>query len=103
MDIEVLFKKWLINWQPKHASVNFKKNTWQETTLLAYINVLKDIVSDLKIEDTSIKKNLLDYSDPKNYFIAYKRITNHDNFKSLQYFPLAKKVLKRYLDFLYDF
>ncbi|BCR35247.1 hypothetical protein [Mariniplasma anaerobium] len=102
MDLEQLYRKWLVNWQPKHANVNFKKNSWQETTLLAYMNVIKNVVNDLKIEDPSIKQNLFDYSDPKKYTIAYHKIINHSNFKSLQYYPLAKKSLKRYLDFLYD-
>jgi hypothetical protein len=102
MDLEQMFRKWLINWQPKHANVNFKKNVWQEKTLLAYMNVIKDVVGDLKIDDESIKKNLFEYSDPKKYNVAYNKIINHSNFRSLQYYPVAKKSLKRYLDFLYD-
>lgn len=102
MNLEQMYRKWLINWQPKHANVNFKKNAWQDTTLLAYVDVIKGVVSDLKIDDERIKRNLFEYSDPKTYAIAYQKIINHQNFKSLQYYPVAKKSLKRYLDFLYD-
>ncbi len=102
MGREKIFRKWLINWQPKNANVNFKKNVWKEETLVAYMNVLKNIVTDLKIDDKKVKKNLLDYGNAREYTIIYKRIINHVDFKTLQYFPLARKTLKRYLDFLYD-
>lgn len=102
MNQEQLFKKYLVNWQPKHANVNFKKNQWQESTLLAYMDVLKHIVDDLKIDTQKKNKNLLDYHDAKAYFIIYKEIIDHPQFKSLQYYPIAKKALKRYLDFLYE-
>ena len=102
MDREQKFKKWLVEWQPKHTTVNFNKNVWREETLTAYTDVLKKVVTDLKITDIKIKKNLFDYHLPKVYFNVYKMIINHDNFKSLEYFPMAKKSLKRYLDFLYE-
>lgn len=100
MEREKMFMQWLQKWQPKNASVNFNKNLWAESTLLAYANVLKNIVSDLKIDDQNIKKNLLEYDHVSEYLLAYGKIINHANFKSLQYFPIAKKSLKRYLDFL---
>lgn len=102
MDKEQMFKKWLLNWQPKNANVNFNANLWHESTLIGYTNVLKNIVSDLKIDEKQVKKNLFEYNNPREYLIAYGIIINHQNFKSLQYYPLAKKSLKRYLDFLYD-
>ena len=101
MEREKMFMQWLQKWQPKNASVNFSKNMWAETTLLAYSSVLKNIVNDLKIDNRHVKKNLFEYHDTREYLIAYKEIINHENFKSLQYFPIAKKSLKRYLDFLY--
>jgi hypothetical protein len=101
MEREELFKQWLQKWQPKNAEVNFNKNMFAEKTLLAYVNVLKNIVDDLKIEDVLIKKNLLEYDNAREYLVVYGKIINHEHFKSLQYFPLAKKSLKRYLDFLY--
>ncbi len=100
MEREELFKEWLQKWQPKNASVNFNKNSWAESTLLSYVNVLKNIVNDLKIDDQDVKKNLLAYDDAREYLIAYGKIINSENFKSLQYFPIAKKALKRYLDYL---
>jgi len=102
MEREQIFRQWLQEWQPKNISVNFNKNSWQEATLSAYMNVLKNIVSDLKLEDQQIKKNLLEYDDAREYLIVYGKIINHDKFKSLHYFPIAKKSLKRYLDFLYE-
>ncbi|MBU1142585.1 MAG: hypothetical protein KKH92_02960 [Firmicutes bacterium] len=101
MEREELFKQWLQKWQPKNASVNFNKNLWSEKTLLAYVDVLKNIVDDLKIDKELVKKNLFEYNDAREYLIAYGKIINHENFKSLQYFPIAKKSLKRYLDYLY--
>lgn len=99
---EQMFRQWLQEWQPKNASVNFTKNIWQEATLSAYANVLKNIVTDLKIDNQQVKKNLFEYDDAREYLIVYGKIINHDKFKSLQYFPTAKKSLKRYLDFLYE-
>ncbi len=101
MEREELFMQWLQRWQPKNASVNFNKNLWAEATLLAYLNVLKNIVDDLRIDNQQVKRNLFEYDDAREYLIAYGKIINHENFKSLQYFPIAKKSLKRYLDFLY--
>jgi hypothetical protein len=100
MTREELFMQWLQKWQPKNASVNFNKNIWSEKTLLSYVNILKNIVNDLKIDDQLIKKNLFEYGDSREYLIVYGKIINHENFKSLQYFPIAKKSLKRYIDFL---
>ncbi len=102
MDQEQKYRKWLINWQPKHANVNFKKNAWQEVTLNAYMDVLKHIVEDLKIDDEKIKKNLFDYHHAKEYTNVYKIIMNHQSLASLKYYPIAKKSLKRYQDFLFD-
>ncbi|MBU1093535.1 MAG: hypothetical protein KKH01_03640 [Firmicutes bacterium] len=102
MEREQLFKKWLQGWQPKNANVNFSKNVWQDSTLSAYTDVLKHIVNDLKISDEMIKKNLFDYDQSREYLVAYGKIMNHDHFKSLKYYPIAKKSLKRYLDFLYQ-
>lgn len=102
MEREELFKQWLQRWQPKNASVNFNKNVWAETTLLAYTSVLKNIVDDLKIDNQHIKKNLFEYDDARAYLIVYGKIINHEHFKSLQHLPIAKKALKRYLDFLYE-
>jgi len=102
MEREEMFMQWLQRWQPKNANVNFNKNLWAETTLLAYTSVLKNIVYDLKIDKQHVKKNLFDYDDAREYLIVYGEIINHQNFKSLQYFPIAKKSLKRYLDFLYE-
>ncbi|MDI6453786.1 hypothetical protein [Peloplasma aerotolerans] len=101
MKREEMFIQYLQKWQSKNASVNFNKNLWAETTLLAYSSVLKNIVYDLKIDNKHIKKNLYEYDDAKEYLIAYREIINHENFKSLQNFPIAKKSLGRYLDFLY--
>ncbi|GEM_PF-1192927 len=101
MEREQMFRKWLQNWQPKNASVNFNKNSWKEATLSAYTNVLKNIVNDLEIDDEQVKKNLFEYNNAREYLIVYGKIINHDKFKSLEYFPIAKKSLKRYLDFLY--
>jgi predicted restriction endonuclease len=100
MEREEMFMRWLQKWQPKNATVNFNKNLWAETTLLAYSSVLKNIVDDLKIDNQHIKKNLFEYSDARKYLIAYREIISHENFKSLKYFPIAKKSLNRYLDFL---
>ncbi len=102
MERELMFKAWLQKWQPKNATVNFNKNSWQENTLLSYMNVLKNIVADLDITDTQVKKNLFDYGDSRMYFSAYKKIINHPKFKTLQYFPTAKKSLNRYLEFLQE-
>lgn len=102
MDQAQKYKKWLINWQPKHVNVNFKKHQWQESTLNQYVDVLTNIVEDLKIDDQSMKSNLLDYHDAKSFSIIYKKLINHQNFKSLKNYPIATKSLKRYLDFLYD-
>lgn len=102
MDREQKFRKWLTEWQPKHATVNFNKNVWKESTLSNYMDVLKNIVSDLGIEDPKIKKNLFEYDLAKDYLIVYKKVINHNKFKTLQYFPIAKKSLKRYQDFLYE-
>lgn len=102
MEREQMFRQWLLNWQPKNANVNFNANLWQADTLTAYMNVLKNIVNDLKIDDPKVKKNLLEYDNARAYLIVYGIIINHQNFRSLQYFPVAKKSLKRYLDFLYQ-
>ncbi|MDO9630033.1 MAG: hypothetical protein Q7I99_09055 [Acholeplasmataceae bacterium] len=100
MEREEMFMQWLQKWQPKNASVNFNVNLWAESTLLAYTSVLKNVVYDLKIDNQNVKKNLLEYDNVREYLIAYGEIINHKSFKSLQYFPTAKKSLKRYLDFL---
>lgn len=103
MEYEQMFRQWLPTWQPKNANVNFNKNIWKEETLSTYMNVLKNIVNDLNIDKEQIKKNLFEYDDAREYLIAYGKIINHDSFRSLQYYPIAKKALKRYLDFLYEF
>jgi len=103
MEREAMFIQWLQKWQPKNATVNFNKNTWSDSTLNAYTSVLKNIVYDLKIDNQNVKMNLFEYGDARKYLIAYGEIINHDNFKSLQYYPIAKKALKRYLDFLQRF
>ncbi|PKK96713.1 MAG: hypothetical protein CVV58_04950 [Tenericutes bacterium HGW-Tenericutes-3] len=102
MDQELRFKQWLINWQPKNVTVNFGKNVWKEETLIAYTDALKNITSDLNIDENKIKKNLFDYVNTRKYLIAYEKIVNHPNFKSLKYYPIAKKALTRYKDFLFD-
>lgn len=102
MEREQLFKEWLPGWKPKNAGANFTGNVWSESTLSSYTNVLKNIVTDLGIDDPQVKKNLFDYTKVMEYLIAYGKITNHAKFNSLQYFPIAKKALKRYQDFLYE-
>ena len=92
MEREQMFRQWLPGWKPKNASVNFNGNLWKEDTLSDYTSVLKNIVTDLKIDDTQVKKNLFEYDDAIEYLIAYGKIINHDKFKSLQYFPIAKKL-----------
>ena len=62
----------------------------------------KNIVKDLGLEDPQVKHNLFEYSNPVEYLIAYGKIVNHVKFKSLQYFSIAKKALKRYQDFLFE-
>ncbi len=102
MDKEQMYKEWLIEWKPKNASSSLNGGSWREDTLIEYARVLKVIVSDLKIDDQQVKMNLFEYENARVYLIAYGKIINHINFKSLQYFPVAKKSLKRYLDFLYQ-
>ncbi len=102
MDREKMFSQWLPKWSPKNTTVNFNKNQWQESTLSAYTSVLKNIVSDLEMNDQHVKNNLFDYIDVREYLVVYRKIIDHDKFRSLQYYPIAKKALKRYLDFLYE-
>ncbi len=102
MEREQMFREWLPRWKPKNAGAYFTGNLWKEDTISTYTRVLKNIVTDLGLDDPQVKKNLFEYDDAIEYLIAYGKITNHAKFKSLQYFPIAKKALKRYQDFLYD-
>ena len=43
------------------SGANFTGNVWSESTLSSYTNVLKNIVTDLGIDDPQVKKNLFDY------------------------------------------
>lgn len=102
MERELVFRQWLRVWKPKNPKAVFNGGLWKEGTLTEYIRILKRIVNDLNIDDQHVKKNLFEYGESREYLIVYGKIINHDKFKSLEYFPTAKKALKRYLDFLYE-
>ena len=100
MEREKMFTEWLKVWKPKNANQTYKGGPWKEETLALYIKILKTIVRDLKIDDPSIKQNLFEYRQAGEYLMIYGKIINHPQFKSLQYYPIAQKSLKRYFEFL---